>query len=127
MSNVKRYTRIVSTDDGGSAFEDAELQLTELQAAEGTTAMLVGALGAAHGVAFVRFADFPSQSHPASEPQWVVMLRGVIEVQVSDGTARRFGPGDLVLAADTTGRGHVTQTVGEPPHEALGISTVAAG
>jgi hypothetical protein len=127
MNNVKSYTRIVSTDDGGSAFEDAELQLTALQAAEGMTVMFVGALGAARGVALVRFADFPSQPHPASEPQWVVMLRGVIEVQVSDGTSRRFGPGDLVLATDTTGCGHVTLTVDEPPHEALGISTVAAG
>jgi hypothetical protein len=127
MSNVKCYTRIVSTEDGGSAFEDAELQLSELQTADGVAAMLAGALGAAPGVAFVRFADFPSQPHPAAEPQWVVMLRGVIEVQVSDGTSRRFAPGDLVLATDTTGRGHVTLTVGEPPHEALGISTVAAG
>jgi hypothetical protein len=127
MTNVKSYTRILTTDDGGSAFEDAELHLSELQAAEGTTAMLVGALGEAHGVAFVRFADFPSQPHPAAEPQWVVMLRGAIEVHVSDGTSRRFGPGDLVLATDTTGRGHVTLTIGPPPHEALGISTVAAG
>jgi hypothetical protein len=127
MSNVKRYTRVVSLDNGGSAFEDAELRLSELQAADGVAAMLVGALGAAHGVAFVRFADFPSEWHPASEPQWVVMLRGVIEVQVSDGTSRRFGPGDLVLATDTKGRGHVTVTVGEAPHEALGISTVAVG
>jgi hypothetical protein len=125
--DTKGYTRVVSTDDGGSAFEDAELRLSELQTADGVPAMLVGALGPAHGVAFVRFADFPSETHPASEPQWVVMLRGVIEVQVSDGTTRRFGPGDLVLATDTTGRGHVTLTVGEPPHEAIGISTVAAG
>jgi hypothetical protein len=122
MSNKKTYTRIVSTEDGGSAFEDAELTLSEAQLTEGVTAMFVGALGPGHGVAFVRFADFPSQQHPASEPQWVVRLRGIIEVQVSDGTARRFGPGDLVLATDTTGRGHVTLTVGDPPHEALGIS-----
>jgi hypothetical protein len=47
------------------------------------------------------------------------MLRGVIEVQVSDGSSRRFGPGDLVLATDTSGHGHVTLTVGEPPFEAL--------
>jgi hypothetical protein len=27
--------------------------------------------------------------------------------------------GDLLLAADTTGTGHVTFTVGDPPYEAL--------
>jgi uncharacterized cupin superfamily protein len=47
------------------------------------------------------------------------MLRGAIEVAVSDGTRRRFGPGDLVLAADTSGSGHVTLAVGKPPFEAL--------
>jgi hypothetical protein len=107
------YTRIVSTDGGGSAFEDAELQLNEQQ---------IGALGPADGVAFFRFDVFDNEPHPASEPQWVVMLRGVLEVRVSDGTSRQFGPGDLVLATDTSGRGHTTRVV-EPTVEALSIPT----
>ena len=74
-----------------------------------------------------RFAAFDSEPHPASESQWVVMLRGVIEVRVSDGTSRRFGPGDLVLATDTSGRGHITLTVGDPPFEALIIPSMPAG
>jgi hypothetical protein len=119
VSRVKSYTRVVSTDVGESAFEDAELHMNEQQVADGVPAMFVGALGPAHGVAFLRFATFDSEPHPASEQQWVVMLRGVIEVQVSDGTSRQFGPGDLVLATDTSGRGHITLTVGDPPFEAL--------
>jgi hypothetical protein len=126
MSGVKTYTRVVSTDDGGSAFEDAELHLNEQQVADGVPAMLVGALGPAQGVAFLRFAAFDSEPHPASEPQWVVMLRGVIEVQVSGGTSRQFGPGDLVLATDASGRGHITLTVGDPPFEALIVPSVSA-
>jgi uncharacterized cupin superfamily protein len=51
----------------------------------------------------------------------VVILRGRLEVQVSDGTLRRFAPGDLVLAADTTGRGHLSRTVGDEPIDALFI------
>ncbi len=126
MSRVKSYTRVVSTVDGGAAFEDAELQLNEQQVSAGVPAMFVGALEAAHGVVFLRFAAFDSEPHPASEPQWVVMLRGVIEVRVSDGTSRQFGPGDLVLATDTSGRGHITQTVGDPPFEALIIPSAPA-
>jgi hypothetical protein len=126
-SRVKSYTRVVSTDDGGSAFEDVGLHLNEQHVADGVPAMFVGALGPAQGVAFLRFAAFDSEPHPASEPQWVVMLRGVIEVQVSDGTARQFGPGDLVLAADTSGRGHITLTVGDPPFEALIVPIRPAG
>jgi hypothetical protein len=126
MTGVKRYTRVVSTDDGASAFEDAELRLNEQRVSDGTPAMFVGALGPAPDVAFLQFAAFDSEPHPASGPQWVVMLRGVIEVQVSAGTARRFGPGDLVLAADTSGRGHITLTVGDPPFEALIIPSASA-
>jgi len=50
------------------------------------------------------------------------MLRGAIEVEVSDGTRRRFAPGDLVFVADTTGRGHVTLAVGDPPFETLFVA-----
>jgi len=121
MSSVKSYTQVVGTDDGESAFEDAELHLDGQQAADGVPPIFVGALGPAHGVAFVRFAAFPDEPHPAFEPQWVVVLRGVVEVEVSDGTSRRFGPGDLVFAGDTAGRGHVTRVVGDSPVEALSI------
>ena len=116
---VKSYTRVVSTDDGDSAFADEELHLSEQRVSDGVPAMFVGALGSEQSVIFLRFSAFDSEPHPASGPQWVIMLRGVIEVQVSDGSSRRFGPGDLVLATDTSGHGHVTLTVGEPPFEAL--------
>ena len=115
------YTRVISTDDGDSAFEDAELHLNGQQVADGAPELLVGALGPANGVAFVRFDAFHGEPHPAAGPQWVVVLRGAIEVEVSDGTTRQFGPGDLVLAADTGGRGHITRVVGDPPLEALSI------
>lgn len=121
MGEVKRYTRIVRTDDGGSTFEDAELQLTEQQVADGVPPMFVGGLSSSAGVVLLRSAAFDSDPHPAPSRQWVVMLRGAIEVEVSDGTRRRFGPGDLVLVADTTGSGHSTFAVGDPPVEALWV------
>lgn len=124
-STVKSYTRVVSTGDGGSAFEDAVLDLTEMPVAEGVPPMFLGALGSASEVIFARLVPF-AEPHPAAQPQWVVMLQGVIEVQVSDGTSRRFGPGDLLLATDTSGRGHITLTVGQPPFEALSIPITPA-
>jgi uncharacterized cupin superfamily protein len=119
MGDVKRYTRIVRTDDGGSKFEDAELQLTEQQVADGVPSMFVGGLSPSAGVVFLRSAAFDSDPHPAPRKQWVVMLRGAIEVEVSDGARRRFEPGDLVVVTDTTGSGHLTVAVGDPPLEAL--------
>ncbi|MFI6790587.1 hypothetical protein ACIBG4_24990 [Nonomuraea sp. NPDC050383] len=116
-----RLTRIIRTEDGGSAFEDGEIALERRQVADGVPAMAVGGLPSRDGVQFLRSAAFDSSAHPAPREQWVVMLRGTIEVTVTDGGRRRFGPGDLVLAADTTGLGHVTTGVGEAPFEALFI------
>lgn len=121
MSEVKRYTRIVGTDEDGSKFEDGELQLTEQQVADGVPPMFVGGLSSLAGVVLLRSAAFDSDPHPAPRKQWVVMLRGAIEVEVSDGTRRRFAPGDLVLVTDTTGAGHSTVAVGDPPVEALWV------
>ncbi len=122
---LKTYTRVVTTADGSSAFEDAELQLSAQRVSDDVPPMFVGGLGPASGVVFVVLTDM-NEPHPASEPQWVVMLRGVIEVEVSGGACRRFGPGDLVFATDTTGRGHITRTVGDGPCEALGIVVAPA-
>ena len=122
MSDVKAYTKVVRTHDGGSAFEDAELDLTERRISKGVPPMATGGMSGSGAVTFLRSAEFDSDPHPAPREQWVVMVRGAIEVRVSDGSRRRFGPGDLVYVSDTTGHGHVTVAVGEPPFEALFVS-----
>jgi hypothetical protein len=127
MSTLKSYTRIVATEDGSSAFEDGELTLSERPMGDGAPPMFVGALGADEGAAFVQLAAFHGEPHPASPPQWVVVLRGFIEAEVGDGTSRRFGPGDFLLATDVSGRGHITRVVGDTPFEGLGIPTTPSG
>ncbi|MFC5826518.1 hypothetical protein [Nonomuraea insulae] len=116
-----RFTKIVRTADGGSAFEDGEIALEHRHVTDGVPPMAIGGMRSSGGVQFVRSAAFDSTAHPAPREQWVVMLCGMIEVMVSDGSRRHFGPGDLVLAADTTGMGHVTTGVGDAPFEALFI------
>jgi len=127
MSTLKRYTVIVTTDSGSSAFEDAELTLSEQPMGDLAPPMFVGSLGACEGAALVQFDAFHGEPHPAVPAQWVVPLRGVIEVEVSDGTSRRFGPGDLLLATDSSGQGHITRVVGDTPFEGLGIPRTPAG
>ena len=39
-------------------------------------------------------------------------LAGELEVTVSDGEVRRFGPGSAILAEDTGGKGHFSRVVG---------------
>jgi hypothetical protein len=49
--------------------------------------------------------------HNVPTPQFAINLSGVLEVELSDGTRRRIGPGDLVFLEDSTGKGHVTRLV----------------
>lgn len=122
MAATASFVRVVATVDGGSAFADGELELDERLIVEGMPA-LVGALPSATGVVYLQGGPFVTGAHPAPRKQWVIMLRGAVEVEVSDGSTRTFGAGDLLLVEDVTGSGHSTRTVGEPPFEGLFIPT----
>lgn len=118
-SGALHYTKLVTTDDGGSRFEDVEIPLTERPVSPGVPPMLVGSMSATATVVFLRTNEFDSEPHPAPREQWVVMLRGAVEVEATDGARRRFEPGDFLFVADVTGRGHITRAIGQPPLEAL--------
>jgi hypothetical protein len=120
MSEMKRFTRLASDGAGGSAFQDDEFPV---DAPSGATGMLTGTVPAASVVVYVRHDIWDAGAHPAPRPaprrQWVVVLRGAVEVEVTDGSRRIFRPGDFLRAEDTDGTGHVTRPVGNPPIEAL--------
>lgn len=100
-------TRLYAGEDRESHFQDLEIDTI----AQGD----IGALSAryrASGVIFRETAgDYAYDWHNAPERQYVVMLDGCVEVEVGDGTRRRFGPGDVLLVEDTTGRGHRSSAV----------------
>jgi hypothetical protein len=56
-----------------------------------------------------------STYHPVPRRQYVITLCGQVEIETGDGTIRRFGPGDVMLAEDTIGHGHITRVVGGQP------------
>jgi len=51
--------------------------------------------------------------------QFVITLEGCVDITVGRNTTRRFGPGDVLLAEDTTGRGHISRAVNNLPHRHL--------
>jgi hypothetical protein len=59
--------------------------------------------------------------HPAPRRQYVITLAGQVEIEIGDGTIRRFGPGDVMLAEDTTGHGHITRVIGGQPRDCIMI------
>ena len=61
--------------------------------------------------------------HNAPRRQYVVMMSGQLEIEIGDGTKRVLDPGDVLVAEDLTGKGHITRGVGEQPR----VSRRAAG
>ena len=87
---------------------------------------LIGHLSARHPVKSLIFrhtgADYDYAWHNAPERQYIVILEGDLDVEVGDGTRRRFGPGDILLAEDLTGRGHISRAVDGQPRRSLFIT-----
>ena len=55
--------------------------------------------------------DYDLDFHNAPRRQYVINLDGPVELEVGDGTRRVLEPGDVLLAEDTTGRGHKSRAV----------------
>jgi hypothetical protein len=113
-----KYTRIYADAKGESHLEDVE---PEMKAADHASTM--SALIAAKGVIFrdTRSGEYLIDWHNAPRRQFVVNLAGEVEIEVSDGEVRRFGPGSILLAEDTTGKGHISRGIGSGMRHTLFI------
>ena len=59
--------------------------------------------------------------HTASRRQYIITLSGNAELVLSGGKTLKVGPGDIELAEDTTGKGHITRTVGTEDRISIAI------
>ena len=103
---------VYSGDDRESHFED----LTADQFAE--IANNVGP-----GDVTVNRRESPSFSdyHTAPRRQYVVNLSGIAEFETADGSVRRLVPGDVLVAEDLTGHGHIARSIGTEFRVSLAI------
>jgi quercetin dioxygenase-like cupin family protein len=72
------------------------------------------------GITLRRFA--PTRSNPwhhAPGKAAVFTLSGAVDIEIGDGTVRRLGPGDVLIAEDLTGQGHATREVGLEPRVSI--------
>ena len=103
-----KLPRIYTGDDNQSHFEELDLPMNSDRRA--TSEWLTGAKTA--------FGESPALEpqdwHHAPRRQLVAVLSGALEIEVGDGTKRRFNVGDFFLADDLTGQGHQTTDVEGP-------------
>lgn len=109
--------RIYTGKDGESHFEDVSVELLE-QGPMGR----ISDLWQGTGVMFREVAgNYDLDFHTAPRRQLVVNLSGSVDIETGDGSVRRLGPGAILLAEDTTGRGHKSRNVDGQPRQCLFI------
>ena len=113
-----KYTRIYADAKGETHLQDVEPEMTPTDNAS-TMSELIAAKG-------VIFRETDSEEyfidwHNAPRRQFVVNLSGEVEITVSDGEKRRFGPGSILLAEDVTGKGHISKGLGKSERRTLFI------
>ena len=106
-----RCLRIYADADGESHLAEVDIPLSPKEVFPGAPPFRVSARHRATGV---QFATHPPglgvvDWHNPPERQLVVFLTGETEFETSDGDVRRLGPGSLVLAEDTWGKGHISR------------------
>ena len=107
--------RIFTGKDGQSHFEDVPLKFEARNDRSETAELIPGS-----GIIVRRFE--PTRSNPwhtAPGHYAVFTLSGAVDIEVGDGTVRRMAPGDILIAEDLTGQGHITREVGPAPRVSI--------
>ena len=107
-----KIVRVFSGDDGESHFED--VRPDEL-------AEIVNRLGSGDIQLNRRPSPSFSDYHTAPRRQYVVGLEGASEFEAADGSKVQLGVGDILVAEDLTGHGHIARNLGEGFRTSLAI------
>jgi len=106
------YVCLYADSGGESHFRDVEVQLRETDFAPPAPPLNVSSFSSASEYGFATAPlGWHGDWHPTPQRQFLFYIAGEVEVGVSDGEVRTFGPGDIVLVEDTTGKGHVSRVL----------------
>jgi hypothetical protein len=101
------YVRLFADESGESHFEDITVELTLAEFAP--TAPPLG-LSSSMPATQSAFLDGPAgwigDWHVSSARNLFAVLSGEWEIEASDGVVRKFSSPDVLLAEDTSGKGH---------------------
>ena len=107
--------RIYTGADGRSHFEEVTPRFEPKGDQSETAELIPGS-----GITIRRFE--PTRTNPwhhAPGRAAVFTLSGAVDIEIGDGTVRRLGPGDVLIAEDLTGQGHGTREVGPEPRVSI--------
>ena len=107
--------RIYAGTDGASHFEDIHPKFEPMGDQSESAELIPGS-----GIVIRRFESTRSNPwHHAPGRYAVLTLSGAVDIEIGDGTVRRLGSGDILIAEDLTGQGHGTREVGPEPRVSI--------
>ncbi len=119
---------LYADDAGVSRFREISLPFKSVPVPGMDDPPLALGLDSLPGAAFLRLAPRQVEDwHPAPRRVFLVPIQGASRVTAGDGTIKEFRPGDVVLMDDTTGKGHITEPIGDVDHIALIVPVGAVG
>ena len=113
-----KITRIFTGVNGKSHFEDLEIDLND----DGKIGLLSEKIKTTGIIFRETSGNYNYDWHNAPQRQYIVMLDGEVEIEISDGTKRIFRTSDIILAEDITGQGHKSKAVNGKPRKSLFIT-----
>ncbi|MDD4859565.1 MAG: hypothetical protein PHR56_05105 [Dehalococcoidales bacterium] len=116
--DVAKVTRLYTGADGEAHFEDLKYPLDQPLGS-----VMASVRMKATSILFLTTSNWQSFGwHPAPRRQYLIWTQGKVEIEIGDGSKRIIGVGDVLLAEDTTGRGHITRSIGAEPQQAVVIT-----
>jgi hypothetical protein len=117
---ITRFTRLYADADGESHFQDLDQELNLVQFAPPTPPLFLSDPSSAAQFSFFGArAGWQSDWHPSPSRNLFLVASGEWEVTASDGEARRFAAGSVLLVEDTNGRGHTSRVISKKDSLAL--------
>ena len=113
-----KITRIYTGNDGESHFEDMDIPLGRPNSSDRRSELVKTT-----GIIFRETgSDYDLDFHNAPRRQFVINLEGSVEIVIGDGSSRILGPGEILLAEDTTGRGHISRAVNNQSRKSIFVT-----
>jgi len=108
------FVRIVADASGGSAFVDDAMQMIQMSPGPGMPQNASsGPIRSRSMMILCPPVGGEATAHPAPRQLFNIVMNGTIEIEVSNGEKRQFGPGSMFKLEDTAGTGHITRVVGD--------------
>jgi quercetin dioxygenase-like cupin family protein len=102
-----KILNIYADESGESHIREVEIEWKEVRGASSISAPV-----SVSSLSF-RLTDgaYSLDWHNAPRRQFIINLDGEVEITTSDGATRVIGAGEIILAEDLTGKGHLSKAV----------------